>query len=56
MPWSGDYKMASIHLCFYINLYISFIYGDIFSKFEESVCGYENMPVKFWPHFKKEIN
>ena len=31
---------------FYINLYISFFYEDIFTKFTENVHGYENMSVK----------
>ena len=41
------YVNAYEHLShFYINLYIAFIYEDIFTKFAESVYGYENMSVK----------
>ena len=43
-PWSGDYKTPSVHVCvsvhsshFCINLNISFIYEDIFSKFAGNV-------------------
>ena len=48
-----------MHVCvrlshFYINLYISFIYEDIFAKFAENVYGCENMSVKkSCPHLKK---
>ena len=31
---------------FYINLNISFIYKDIFTKFAGNVYGYENLPVQ----------
>ena len=38
---------SCVHLPhFYINLYISFIYEDIVTKFAENVCGYENISVK----------
>ena len=39
---------------FNINLYISFIYKDIFIKFAGNVYGYENLSAKFWPHFEKQ--
>ena len=32
--------------CFYINLNISFIYKDIFTKFAGNVYGYENLSVQ----------
>ena len=38
---------ACVHLLYYhINLYISFIYDDIFAKFPENVYGCENMSVQ----------
>ena len=38
---------ACVHLLHcYINLYISFIYEGIFTKFEENVYGCENLSVK----------
>ena len=48
-PGLGDYEMPSVHVyCvqlshFFINLYISFIYEDIFTKFEENVYGCEKV-------------
>ena len=57
-PWSGDYKNAfctcmhpCVHECvrssrFCINLYISFIYSFIFTKFAGNVYGYENLSLK----------
>ena len=52
-PGLGDYEKPPVHACvrvrlshFYINLYISAIYEDIFTKFEETIYGYENMFVK----------
>ena len=37
---------ACVHLSYFlINLYIAFIYEDIFSKFAENVYGCENMAV-----------
>ena len=45
--WSGDYKTPSVRAYvssrFYINLNISLIYKDIFTKFTGNVCGYDNM-------------
>ena len=43
-PWSGDYKTLSIRACirssrFYINLNMSFIYKDIFSKCAGNIYG-----------------
>ena len=38
--------------CFYVNLNISFIYKNIFTKFAGNVYGYENLSAKFWPHFE----
>ena len=32
--------------CFYINLNISFMYKDIFTKFAGNVYGYENLSVQ----------
>ena len=58
--WSGDYKMPSVSSsvrssCFYINLNISVIYKDIFTKFAGNVYGYENLFVQnFVPHFEKQ--
>ena len=38
------YMCAYVHLsCFYLNLYILFIYEDILTKFAENVYGHENM-------------
>ena len=63
MPGLGDYETPSVHACmhvrvclshFYINLYISFIYEDIFTKFAENVYGCENMPVKILYSFLKK--
>ena len=47
---------ASIHSSyFYINLSISFIYKDIFTKFVGKVYGYKkHVCAKFWPHFDKQ--
>ena len=49
----GDYETPSLWECvclsyFYFNLYISFIYEDIFTKFAENVYGYENMSLKYF--------
>ena len=55
--------MPSIRVCvrvslrssrFYIDLNISLIYKDIFTKFAGNVYGYENLCAKFWPHFEKQ--
>ena len=45
------YMCASVRLCvrssrFYINLNISFIYTDIFTKFAGNVYGYENLSLQ----------
>ena len=50
-PLSGDYKMPSVRACvhpsrFCINLNISFIYKDIFTKFAGNVYGYENLSLQ----------
>ena len=50
-PWSGDYKTPSVRAYvrlsrFCINLNISFIYEDIFTKFAGNVYGYENLSLK----------
>ena len=38
------YMRASVHSSrFYINLYNSFIYEDIFTEFAGNIYGYENM-------------
>ena len=37
-----------------INLDISFIYKDIFTKFAGNVYGYENI-CKNWPHFENKM-
>ena len=38
---------ACVHLSYFvINLYIAFMYEDIFTKFAENVYGCENMSVK----------
>ena len=51
----GDYKTPSVRACvcacfhssrFYINLNISFIYKDIFTKFAGNVYGYKNLSVQ----------
>ena len=51
-PWSGDYKTPSVRACvhvsvrsrcFCINLKISFIYEDIFTKFVGNVYAYESL-------------
>ena len=40
---------------FYINLYISFIYEGILTKFAKNVCGYENISVKnFFLNFQNQ--
>ena len=50
-----------VHACvrlshFYINLHVSFIYQDIFTKFAENVYVCENMSIKkFCHHFKNNI-
>ena len=53
--WSEDYKTPSVHasVCpciyssrFYINLNISFIYKDIFTKFAGNVYGYKNLSLQ----------
>ena len=40
---------------FYINLNISFISKDIFTKFTGNVYSYKPVCGKFWPHFEKQI-
>ena len=54
-PLSGDYKTPSVRAsvrasvrlsCFCINLNISFIYKDIFTKFAWNVYGYENLSLQ----------
>ena len=48
------YVRASVRSsCFYINLNISFIYKDIFTKFVGNVYGYENMSEKILASFCK---
>ena len=47
-----------VHLCiplsrFYINLDISFIYKDIFTKVAGNVCGYDNLSVQNFALFLK---
>ena len=43
-PWSGDYKTPCVRLSrFCINLNISFIYKDIFTKFAGNVYANENL-------------
>ena len=55
----GDYETPSVRVCmrvcmhacmrlshFYINLYTSFIYEDMFTKFAQNASGCENMSVK----------
>ena len=51
-------KHACMHVFayFYINLYISFIYEDILTKFAENVYGCENMSVKNFVSFRKKQN
>ena len=39
--------------CFYTNLYISFIYEDIFTKVAKNVYSCENMSVKHFVIFLK---
>ena len=61
LPGLGDYETPSVCVCvcvvlcaclqlshFYINLYILFIYDDIFTKFAKNVYGSENMSKKFF--------
>ena len=48
-------RLPYVHACvylshFYVNLYVTVIYEDIFTKFAENVYGCENMSVKN-PHF-----
>ena len=51
-PSSRDYKTPSVRVCiresvmFYINLNISFIYKDMFTKCAGNVYGYENLSVQ----------
>ena len=59
-PWSRDYKTPSVRACvheyvrasvcpfvtFYINLNISFICKDIFTKFAGDIYGYKNLCVQ----------
>ena len=54
-PWSGDYKTPSVRecirpsicsSCFCINLNISFIYKDIFTRFAGNVYGYANLSLQ----------
>ena len=50
LPYVCASVCPSVHSShFYINLNISFIYKDIFSKFAGNVYGYKNMSAKFWP-------
>ena len=52
-PWSGDYKTPSVYVRasvhssrFCINLNISLIYKDIFTKFARNVYSYENLSLQ----------
>ena len=52
---------TSVHSSrFYINLNISFIYKDIFTKFAGNIYGYENMSVQnfdqLFEHHKDALN
>ena len=52
LPYVCMSVCACIHLsCFCINLNISFIYKDIFTKFAGNVYGYENLSVQ---NFEKQ--
>ena len=45
--WMG--VCVCVHFsCFYINIYVSFIYENIFTKYAEDVYAYENMSVKIF--------
>ena len=45
--WGWETMRVCVHLShFYINLYISFIYEDIFTRFAENDYGCENMSAK----------
>ena len=43
LPYLRAYIRASVHHVFCINLTISFIYKDIFTKFAVNVYGYKNL-------------